>query len=95
MEIEFTEVEERVTCRRGARTREERAELIESLKARPGRWAIFSYHKQIEYASAFACNIRSGRRSGWLTPYLGELQFRAYRHPSRGPVVVVRWRVPL
>ena len=64
--------------------------LVNTLKAQPDQWSIYSTHLKMSAAHTRASRLRHATPKALLC-YIDHLEFKAYNHDEHGPVVLVRW----
>lgn len=75
------------------RTPDEMRMLVNFLRDNPNTWYMYSTHISLAAAHTRASQLRRGHTPLVLLPFMDNIEFKAYRHDTLGPVVLVRWHV--
>lgn len=74
------------------RTPDELRMLVATLQDTPDEWSVYSTHMNMNSAHVRASHLRRSKTPLALVPFMENLQFKAMRDETHGPVVAVRWR---
>lgn len=74
------------------RTPNELRMLANILRDEPDEWMVYSTHMNMASAHNRASRLRGPGTPLALVPFMENLQFKAMRDDTHGPVVAVRWR---